>query len=817
MAPRLLSCLIALLLIGLAPLEASAQTGKTSRPFSVVVTEWNRTLEQAKGYLGGPSQSKMQTEEFLALLSDLRKAAAAARADAEAQITSVERLTEALGPTPEGEEQQEPPEVAEKRKKYSEDLTFYRARQAQAQLAIAQAQELETTLAATTRQRLVEKLLRRNPVTPTVIGTGFRDVVQVLQTLARAPFAWRDGLTETEREKLSFTLVIVVVVLAALIGWGIRRFLLARFGRDSSIAEPSYRQRLLAAIAEGVARGIVPALIFGGILARLGSNEARITGLFADLIGGFCLAVIVVVLAVALPKAALAPDLPAWRLAPIGSQNARTICRLIVILAAFFAADMFLALATASLDRTVEAATFYALVSGTLEGIGILLLVRHRLWQEEPAEPAVAGEPVAEPEPPSPFWRALRVLIMVLSVAGIGAALLGYSQLSFYLIKNLLISGVVVGALFLLRGLLRELVGGLSRSDWLVQGLRMSHRSRQLFKFWLRAFLDLAVVLIGIFVIAPGWGMPVEEMTRWTVEMLQGFQVGSVTISVVDIALAVAVFLLAMVLTRMLQRALSDRILPQTQLDTGVQHSLASGFGYVGLVLAAALAIATVGIDLSNIALIAGALSVGIGFGLQNIVNNFVSGLILLVERPIKVGDWVVVGNNEGFVKRINVRATELQTFQRASVIIPNADLLSAALTNLTHKDRYGRIEVIVGVAYGSDTAKVRDILLECAGEHERVLGWPEPFVLFRDFGASSLDFELRCYTDDVVYRMIIGSDLRFRIDQRFREDGIEIPFPQRVLHMAETKSVAERPTGVVTPMPERPAQGPIAAGGDES
>jgi small-conductance mechanosensitive channel len=204
----------------------------------------------------------------------------------------------------------------------------------------------------------------------------------------------------------------------------------------------------------------------------------------------------------------------------------------------------------------------------------------------------------------------------------------------------------------------------------------------------------------------------------------------------------------------------------------------------VGVVIAVALAIAVMGIDLTNIALVAGALSVGIGFGLQNVVNNFVSGLILLVERPIKVGDWVVIGGKEGFVKRVNFRATEVETWQRASVIIPNAEILSTAVTNWTHKDRYGRIEIRVGVAYGSDVDKVRDVLLTAAREHERVLDYPEPFVLFMDFGDSSLNFELRCFTADVLYRPRIASDLRFEIDHRFRDQGIEIPFPQRVVHM---------------------------------
>ena len=166
------------------------------------------------------------------------------------------------------------------------------------------------------------------------------------------------------------------------------------------------------------------------------------------------------------------------------------------------------------------------------------------------------------------------------------------------------------------------------------------------------------------------------------------------------------------------------------------------------------LGITTLGVDLSNPAIIAGALSGGIGFGLQNIVNNFVSGIILLIERPIKVGDWVMVGGNEGIVRRISVRSTEIQTFQRPAVIKPNAEFLSNSLINWTHKDRNGRIEFIFGVAYGTDTQQAEEILLGLAKEHEEVMTVPEPFVLFRDFGASGLDFELRCFTENVTRRL---------------------------------------------------------------
>ena len=192
----------------------------------------------------------------------------------------------------------------------------------------------------------------------------------------------------------------------------------------------------------------------------------------------------------------------------------------------------------------------------------------------------------------------------------------------------------------------------------------------------------------------------------------------------------------------------------------------------------------------------AGALSIGVGFGLQSIVNNFVSGLILLIERPIKVGDRVVVGGKEGHIRRINVRATEIETFDRATVIVPNSEIVSTSVTNWTHRDRHGRAEVQVGVAYGSDPEKVRDVLLACAKAHPCVAILPEPIVAFKDFASSSLDFILLGFVDDVENKARVESELRYAIVRAFAENGIEIPFPQREVRLKDLDRWLGAPRG---------------------
>ena len=202
------------------------------------------------------------------------------------------------------------------------------------------------------------------------------------------------------------------------------------------------------------------------------------------------------------------------------------------------------------------------------------------------------------------------------------------------------------------------------------------------------------------------------------------------------------------------------------------------------------IALSAVGVDFSNLTLIASALSVGIGFGLKNVINNFTSGIVLLFERAVRVGDWVIVGQTEGIVDKINLRSTQIQTWDNADVIVPNADMISSQVINWTLEKPSGRIILNVDVAYGSDTKLVRKLLLDVAKFHPAVMldgSVKEPIVLFLGFGDSALHLELRCFIRDIMDHIIVKSDLYFAIDDIFRKNAIEIPFPQRDLHVKQS------------------------------
>ncbi|UUP16055.1 mechanosensitive ion channel family protein [Nitratireductor thuwali] len=545
---------------------------------------------------------------------------------------------------------------------------------------------------------------------------------------------------------------------------------------DLHDAEPTYLSRLSLALWSTLLPSAAFAIFLGSAYFFL-DTFGILRGDISELLWTLFSVAVVVFFVYRLAHGILAPTRENWRLLPVQTGAAGKLCLLVGATAAVTAFDFFMnrlyELFGSQLSLTV-ATSFLATII-----VGVLLIL---IGSVRP----FAGK---EGAPPRPWPISFRVAIYGFAAATIIAALFGYIGFSRFLSQQVVVTGAILTTMYI-----GFLAGGAMAGDGIFAGSavgrllsrRFSLDSTTLDQLGLVAGLatNVAVVLVGAPLILFQWGFHWAELTAWTYGIANRVSIGNISFSLVGILTGLLVFIVGYFVARWFQGWLDGRVMARSRLDTGVRNSVRTAVGYAGVVVAALFGVATAGIDLSSLALVASALSVGIGFGLRNILENFVSGLILLVERPFKAGDWIVAGTVSGTVKKISVRATEIETFQRQTVILPNSELINAAVGNWTHKNSLGRVEIPVGVAYGTDVKKVHAILLEIAQNNRLVLKNPEPFVLFAGFGDSSLDFEIRVYLADILAQLEVQNEIRFAIVEAFEREGIEIPFPQRDIHV---------------------------------
>ncbi|MFK8252683.1 DUF3772 domain-containing protein [Ancylobacter terrae] len=493
-----------------------------------------------------------------------------------------------------------------------------------------------------------------------------------------------------------------------------------------------------------------------------------------DISGGLMLAIVVASVGRGISDAALAPDAPRRRIVPIGDDRARLVDHHVSN------AAIVLALATVlnTLHRTLVAPVALTVATSALMSI-IILLLTARVMRSLSTD---TGDAEEDDTSVDAHLQWLRLPIWGIIAATAAALVAGYVSLATFLASRFVVAVVLIGALYLVIALINGVfIDGLNqkgqRTRTLAKAIGIHATSLELLAVLAAGVLKLlAIVIVAVMVIGT-WGTSTADLRDFVSRISFAFTLGSTTISLGDILSAVAIIAAGVLMARAFQSWISSNILPRTRLDPGLQNSISTIIGYVGSIAVIAVAMGQIGLNLENIALVAGALSVGIGFGLQSIVSNFVSGLILLAERPIRVGDMIMVKGEEGYVRRISVRATEIETFDRAAVLIPNSDLITGMVKNFTHANTTGRVIVPVMVGYDSDPDQVRDLLADAACDHPQVLTSPPPRVFLVKFGDSGLMFELRCVVANVDYAFTVKSDLHFAVFDRLRRAGIAIPY----------------------------------------
>jgi potassium-dependent mechanosensitive channel len=640
-----------------------------------------------------------------------------------------------------------------------------------ARAMLLEANDVSTRISATRRQLFAERTFARSSsvLNPQLWAAVGREVPVDAAVVSNLIDNWLGAIGERPLfAKVGMAAIMIALALAAVpLGWIARRFVY----RDRGEKTRSRLRRAIAAAWTFVLFAVLPLAALGVLAGALDSFDLSDPSMQGVIDAAFEAARVLIAVN-ALARGMLAPGRAAWRLVPISDRSAGILYRLAMTFAAIWAVERLVepaADAAASLNIAVATRGVGAVVAAIAIAYAMRQLGAHPTG--------------AQGSPQSVAWAPLRTLAWAAALIIFLAAVTGYVAFATFLVNQAIYLSVLGGGLYIADIIAQDGIEAIFKPDgpigarlMAMAGLRRNVLAQ--ISVTLQGAARLVVFVVAVAAVLKPWGVQSQDMFGSLRSAYFGFSLGGVTLSLSSMIGAAIVFAVAMFLTRLIQNWLSSRFLPQTRLDSGVRNSVRTIFGYIGVIVAAMLAGAQIGLDVQKLALIAGGLSVGIGFGLQTIANNFVSGLILLWERTIRVGDLVVVGSDQGFVRSINARATEIETFDRGSLIVPNSNFVSGVVKNWVHNDRVGRIIIAVNITYESDLDEVRDLMIAAAKAQEQVLAIPGPSVLFAEFGDWSIKFNLICFVEDIEKAERTRSEINFEVLRRLREAGLRIAYP---------------------------------------
>ena len=668
-----------------------------------------------------------------------------------------DRLKE-LGPAPAKDAPAESAEIAGQRKELTDEFNDIDGELKQARVLTVKTDQLGDRVAQKRHALYANELFARSAsiLDPSFWTEVYRALPIELRSIEALVDAWSEHHTRPRWAGAALIIVIIIAIVVVLTRWWLPRL----------IGEPSNTRSAKAWAALWVFIWFAirtPLAGFAALLAltTFGLLTVRLEQIAQGVVAGMAAAAF----GHGVARGLLAPEHPHRRLVQEDDETA--LCFYNHLLWASRALGVLIVLQvihkTLFAPLVITVAT-NALFAATTAAFLVHLVLRLGTIKKNRGEALVAAS----------WAHPLGLLMAVL----IGIALVaGYAGVAAFISLRVIVAAAVFGALFLLLVITQTLFASINeqtpKGQMLAESLGIDPRTLGLSGALLSALIRVILIATSFLLIIGPWEVSTADLFDTVRNIPFGFKIGEIRVSFQAILAAILVLVLLLVLMRIIQRWLERELLPRTGLEPSLQLSIVTIFGYVGAITAIALALSGLGFDLQKIALIAGALSVGIGFGLQSIVSNFVSGLILLTERPIRVGDSIVVKGEEGWVRRVRVRATEIETFDRASVIIPNSEFITGVVKNWTRANRLGRIVVKVGVSYETDPDRVRDILTDIANAHPQIVQTPPPAAYLVAFGETSLEFELRCVVAEVEKGLSVRSELHYAIIQKFREAGI--------------------------------------------
>lgn len=786
------------------PVVDSAPVSGVVQQQKPVINDLKQQTKAISDQLQKSSTSDESLANFKLQLDTLSKKLLDAGVAFRPRLSEINTRLEQLGAAPSGDQPAEPAIVADERARLVAEKAEINAVIGETEDASLAVNQMSSKIGNMRRDLFTQTLSQRVSLDLSLgseVTTAAGDQMVSLWRVVKS--WWRFVFTFKLNSFLAAAFFAVIA--AMIIQLGARRVLGSLWERDLTVQTPSYLSRLSVAFwSTAIPSGAVGVFLATTYFSLEYFNVLRPD--IAALLQSLFIVLGIVFFISRLAFACISPYTPAWRLVPIAPGPGRVLVWLITGMALINGLDSFFSKVNQVLSSPLSLTMAKSLLSTVVIGILILIIALLKPIEKKDEEGV------------RPWPKAFRFFLIILGLLPIVAAGLGFIGMARFMAQQIVVTGAFLVAMylgFLTARAISEEQAFASSPFGRVMRDRFHFNDAILDQIGLAVgiLINLTVALVGIPLVLMQFGFQWSELKSTFYQLMTGFQIGSISISLMGIFTGLALFVIVYLMTRWFQNWLDNSVMARGRVDSGVRNSIRTVVGYVGLVLAGLVAVSAAGFNLSSLALIAGGLSLGIGFGLQNIVQNFVSGLILLAERPFKVGDWVEAGTVSGIVKKISVRATEVETFQKQSIVVPNSTLINGNVGNWTLRNKLGRIDINVQASYTDEPRRVHALLLEIIRGHPSILKNPEPFVAFQSMTDSLMVFDCYAHVADITATGGIKNELRFQIVERFHAEGIQMASSSTdlVLGVTEIEKLSELmnkdATPVTKPRKEKPVE----------
>ena len=776
-------CIISILLnFFCSPLAAQSTVSEAEPAVNFALTE--KQLNNIEAKLNQNKIDKNTISEILENITQIQNNLKESKQHYSSELDIVQKSLDTLGPKPE-KENSESKNISQKRKEFTLLADNLKSQITQTDILLNKIEEINNLILKIRNRQLLNNILVKQSSIfhPKEFWQSLHNFGAFILELTISPFEWYNNLPNTEKINVNNNLLIVIICMLCALGGAhlLKIYIKQWFGYLSFVEHPDYSQKIRVAIWMFIARGVIPAAIIGAFILWLKSTPIIYKDSFGILLQKIAVYLLYYYTIKALIKTIFSPYVPKWRIIETSDERAISVCSAFIFTTVAVCIVSFLQSLADEFEHDISAVYAIKIIANAVKVFCIIWITRKALYDEQTSYEEETNEDVQTSE--LSISSKAGLLITVSMSITFSLSLFGYIRLSEYIINHFMLTAIIVGTTYISNKLIIVILHHLLRPRFWTRNFGINRKFLLKTEFWFGLFFTPIIWIFSFLIILALWGVSVDLILARIKNFLIGFNIGGIHISITSILLGIISFFVVLSLFKILKSSFINGNLSKIEMNIGIKNSVISSINFLGFIISGLIAIAVMGGNLGSLAIIAGALSFGVGLGLQNMVGNLAAGMTILWERPIKIGDWILIGGQEGIVKKINIRSTEIEAWDKSTVIIPNSDILSQSLINYTYSGQQGRISIKINVNYDSDIDMVKETLLNIARSTTEILNSPTPSVFLTNFNDSGLEFQLNCFTNNIFNKAIISNNLREKIILRFGELNIILSSAQKNIY----------------------------------